>query len=126
LLCELDELQITKHQKQLRTKDMTEYLEVAKSVVAKAAKNGLEVEVIITESQNTNIRVSQGEVEQLSQSGSGGMGVRVIDGGKVGYAHTSDLSDTSIEQTWKAAIELCKVATADEYRKLPKPETIAY
>ena len=30
------------------------------------------------------------KVEKLSQSGSKGLGVRVIDGGRVGYAYTSD------------------------------------
>jgi len=103
---------------------MTDYLELAKSVVAKAATGNLEVEVIITENQSTSIRVSEGEVEQLSQSGSGGMGVRVIDGGKMGYAHTSDLSEESIDQTWKAAVDLCKVVTPDDYRKLPDPEPV--
>ena len=103
---------------------MTDYLKLAQSVVEKATSDGLEVEVIITDSKDTNILVSQGEVEQLSQSGSGGMGVRVIDGGKVGYSYTSDLSDKSVEKTWRTAIELCQVATADEYRKLPELQTI--
>ncbi len=103
---------------------MTDYLKLAQSVVEKATSDGLEVEVIITDSKDTNILVSQGEVEQLSQSGSGGMGVRVIDGGKVGYSYTSDLSDESVEKTWRTAIELCQVATADEYRKLPELQTI--
>ena len=82
---------------------MTDYLKLAQSVVEKATSDGLEVEVIITDSKDTNILVSQGEVEQLSQSGSGGMGVRVIDGGKVGYSYTSDLSDESVEKTWRTA-----------------------
>lgn len=104
---------------------MTDYLKLAQSVVKKATSDGLEVEVIITESKDTNIRVSQGEVEQLSQSGSGGMGVRVIDGGKVGYSYTSDLSAESVEKTWRTALELSQVATADEFRKLPELQTIS-
>lgn len=103
---------------------MTDYLKLAQSVVDKAATDGLEVEVIITDSKDTEILVGQGEVEQLSQSGSGGMGVRIIDGGKVGYAYTSDLSDESVEKTWQTALELCQVATADEYRKLPELQSI--
>lgn len=104
---------------------MTRYLELAKSIVSKAADaSGAEVEVLITEDKETQIRVEQGEVEQLSQSGSRGMGVRVIDGGKTGYAYTSDFSEESIAATWQAAVDLCRVATADEFRKLPEPQTI--
>jgi PmbA protein len=68
--------------------------------------------------------VSKGEVEKLSQSSSRGIGVRVIDGGRTGYAYTSDFSDAGLDQTWKTAIELAKVATPDPYRALPELQTI--
>lgn len=103
---------------------MTDYLELAKSIVAKATTENTEVEVIITDSQETNIRVQNSAVEQLSQSGSTGIGVRVIQNGQQGYAYTSDFSEESIEQTWQTALTLAKVATADEYRKLPELQEI--
>lgn len=99
-----------------------DYLKLAQDVVARAAKNGAEVEVIITESKETEIRVQGGEVDQLSQSGSHGMGVRVIHNGQMGYAYTSDLSEQSINETWRTAIELSKIATPDPFRKLPDPQ----
>ena len=102
---------------------MINYLELAKEVVKRAA-NGVEAEVIITRGSETHIRVSQGEVEQMSQSGARGMGVRIIDGGRTGYAYTSDFSDDSIEKTWRTAVELAKVATPDPYRALPDPRPI--
>jgi PmbA protein len=101
-----------------------DYLALAKSVVQKASGGGLEVEVIITEDKNTRVKVQAGKVEQLSQSGSHGMGVRVISNGQTGYAFTSDFSDASIEETWKTAIDLAKVATPDPFRKLPEPQPI--
>lgn len=103
---------------------MTDYLELAKQVVNNASVDGAEVEVIITSEKQTEIKISGGEVEQLSQSGSHGMGVRVIIDGKMGYAHTSNLSADSVEETWRAAVELAEVATQDEYRKLPEPQPI--
>lgn len=42
----------------------------------------------------------------------------------MGYAYTSDLSAESVEETWKTALELCQVATADEFRKLPEVQAI--
>jgi len=103
---------------------MTDYLELAKKISAKAAVDGAEAEVIITESKETSVEVEGGNVEKLSQAGSRGMGVRVIKGGKTGYAYTSDFSDESVEQTWKTAVELAQVVTEDEFRKLPEPEPI--
>ena len=58
-----------------------DYLALAKSVVQKASSAGLEVEVIISEEKETSISVQAGLVEKLSQSGSHGMGVRVIANG---------------------------------------------
>jgi PmbA protein len=102
---------------------MTNYLEHAREVVRRAA-NGVEAEVIITRGSETQIRVSGGEVEQLSQSGARGMGVRIIDGGRTGYAYTSNFSDNSVEETWRTAVELAKVATPDPHRALPDPRPI--
>ncbi|MCC6616328.1 MAG: TldD/PmbA family protein [Anaerolineae bacterium] len=99
---------------------MTDYLALAQSVVQQAADHGVEVEAIITHDAETQIKVSGGEVEQLSQASSRGLGVRVIDGGRTGYAYTSDFSADSIERTWRAARDLARVATADEYRALPE------
>src|SRR5258706_11385077 len=104
---------------------MTDYLELAKEVVKRASANNVQAEAVITQDTETQIKVSNGEVEQLSQSSSRGLGVRVIDGGRTGYAYTSDLSDAGIEETWRAARELAAVATADEFRALPDPRPIS-
>lgn len=103
---------------------MADYLELAQDVVRRSATRGVEAEAIIMDEQETMIRVDRGQVEQLSQSGSKGLGVRVIDGGRVGYAYTSDFSAASIEETWQAALDLARVATSDEHRALPDPQPI--
>ena len=101
---------------------MTDYLELAQDVVRRAAARGVEAEAIVVDEQETMIRVDRGQVEQLSQSGSKGLGVRVIDGGRVGYAYTSDFDPASVEGTWQAAVDLARVATPDEHRALPDPQ----
>ncbi len=103
---------------------MTDYMELAKEVVKRASAKNVEAEAVITQDTETQIKVSKGEVEQLSQSSARGLGVRVIDGGRTGYAYTSDFSEDGIEQTWRTALELAKVATADEHRKLPETRSI--
>lgn len=103
---------------------MTDYLKLAQDIVNRASTDGIQVEAFINEDKSTQIRIDRGEVEQLSQSGSKGLGVRVIDGGKVGYAFTSDFSDESIQKTIDTAIELCQVATPDDNRTLPALQDI--
>lgn len=103
---------------------MTDYLELAKEVVAQAAQDGVEVEAYIEEGEETNIRVDGGEVEQLSQSGAKGLGIRVIDGGRTGYAYTSDFSAESVKTAVQTAQELAQIVTADPNRGLPKLQEI--
>src|SRR5438045_9594831 len=103
---------------------MTDYLELAKEVVKRASANNVQAEAVITQDTETQIKVNKGEVEQLSQSSGRGLGVRVIDGGRTGYAYTSDFSEDGIEQTWRTALELSAVASADEFRTLPDSRPI--
>jgi PmbA protein len=103
---------------------MAGYLELVRDIVAKAAARGVEAEAIIIDSQETQIEYSTGAIEKLSQSGSKGLGVRVIDGGRVGYAYTSDFAPARIQTTWQKAVELAAVASEDDFRRLPAPQTI--
>ena len=103
---------------------MTDYLELAKKVVETASAEGVEAEAYILDEVETQIQFGNGAVEKLSQSGARGMGVRVIRDGRVGYAYTSDFSDDAVEKTWKSALELSEVSTADEHRRLPEPQEI--
>jgi len=105
-------------------KGMTDYLELTQDIVRRTAARGVEAEAIVMDRQETMIRVDRSQVEQLLRSGSKGLGVRVIDGGRVGYAYTSDLTSGSIEETWQAALALARVATPDEHRALPDPQSI--
>lgn len=108
---------------------MSDYLKLAQDVVARARRLGdVEVEAYITDSIETQIRVDGGQVEQLSQSGEKGLGVRVIArdvaGGRTGYAYTSDFSDAALDATVQAAVELAQVATPDPYRALPPLQAV--
>jgi predicted Zn-dependent protease len=98
---------------------MADYLNLVRDVVAKVAARGVEGEAIIIDSQETQIDYATGAVEKLSQSGSKGLGVRVIDEGRVGYAYTSDFTPARIETTWQKAVELAAVASEDHPRRRP-------
>ncbi len=99
-----------------------DYLQLAKEMAHRGPAAGVEAEAFINVGIECEIRVSQGSVQQLSQAGSKGLGLRVIDGGRVGYAYTSDFDD--LDATWTAALELAQAADADTYRGLPEPQSV--
>lgn len=101
------------------------YQELAQRIVQQAAGDGVEAEAYIAVGSETNIQVRGGEVEKLSYAGSKGLGVRVIKAGQMGYAYTSDFSDSSIAKTVDMALTLCEVADADEHRRLPDPKPVS-
>ena len=97
------------------------YLEMAQDLIGHASIGGVEAEAIIIEGQTTMIRVNSGEVQELSQASSKGLGVRVIKEGRMGYAYTSDFSASALEDTWRGAFALAESADPDEFRALPEP-----
>jgi PmbA protein len=101
-----------------------DYLQLAQDVVKTASTSGAEAEAIIIIGQRSEILVDQGRVEKLSQAGSKGLGVRIIDGGRMGYAYTSDFSPQSLEETWRGALSLARAADPDPHRALPEPQPI--
>lgn len=68
------------------------------------------------------VSVADGQVESVEHKGMRGLGVRVIDGGRVGFAHTTDLSPEGIEAVVARAAEAAPFATADDVHRLPEPE----
>lgn len=99
-----------------------DYMKLARELAERGIDSGVEAEVFINTGTKSEIKVSQGQVQQLSQAGSKGLGIRVIDGGRVGYAYTSDFED--LDRTWRAALDLAQVADPDPHRALPAPQPI--
>lgn len=97
---------------------------IAKRVLDRAQQNDVDAEVYISTGSETSILVDRGQVEKLSRAGSKGMGVRVLQAGRMGYAFTSDFAPESIDQTTDMAIALAAVADADEHRILPDPQPV--
>jgi PmbA protein len=101
-----------------------DYLQLAQDIIKKASARGAQAEAIIVIGQQSQIQVDQGRVEKLSQAGSKGLGVRVIDGGRMGYAYTSDFSADAVQETWQSALALAQAADPDPHRALPEPQPI--
>lgn len=63
-----------------------------------------------------------GEVEQLKQSGTKSLGLRVLVGGAIGFATGTDLSRDGLAELAAHAVALAKLATPDESNALPSRE----
>jgi PmbA protein len=98
---------------------MTALLDLLDRVVARA-RPGEAVEAYGIDEITTTVKVYDTEVESLSSAHTRGVGVRVIDDGRVGYAYTADLSETMLAETLDEARANARVAVPDEANVLPR------
>ncbi len=70
-------------------------------------------EVFLRDGQSTSIEVREGELENVISRGERGIGVRLLRGGRVGFAYTSDLSAGGIEECVDAARDIAAVTEPD-------------
>ena len=70
-------------------------------------------EVFLRDGQSTSVEVRDGEVENAITRGERGIGVRVLRGGQVGFAYSSDLSPDGIDECVMAARDIATVTEPD-------------
>lgn len=98
----------------------------AKKVVERAKKLGAsQAEVFLETSRQSSVRVREGEIEDLSQATSKGLGLRVIGGGRLGFAYTSDFDPSTIDGFVARALALAKAAAADKRNGLPDAKALS-
>ncbi|HVA03030.1 MAG TPA: TldD/PmbA family protein [Acidimicrobiales bacterium] len=101
-----------------------ELLELALRI-AGAAKSGEQLEVYVSRGVETDVRAYEGEVESLSSAASAGVGIRVVVGGRQGFAYAGTLEESVIKQTLADARDNATFATADEHVGLAGPDGVA-
>lgn len=100
---------------------MSELLELAEKV-AGWCREGEAVEVYVSRSTETEVRVFEGEVESLSSATSAGGGVRVVVDGRQGFAYAGSLELDVLGETLEEARDNASFATAEEWVGLPVPD----
>ncbi|MCL4449514.1 MAG: TldD/PmbA family protein [Actinobacteria bacterium] len=78
-----------------------------------------DVEVYALRSHETSVRVFEGEVEQLSSAFTGGVGIRVIKDGRLGFAYAGSLEEPILKSTLNQARDNANFSTQNEYVALP-------
>jgi PmbA protein len=101
-----------------------ELLEIGDRIVA-LARAGEEVEVVVGRSSSTEVRVYEGEVEQLASATSAGIGVRVISDHRQGFAYAGSLDADVLAETLAEARDNATFATPDEWLGLAEPDGLA-
>ncbi|MEO8292135.1 MAG: TldD/PmbA family protein [Actinomycetota bacterium] len=84
-----------------------------------AAAGDEAVEAYAEESRRTEVDALRGEVEGLTFAESRGVGVRLISGGRTGYAYAADPSADEVRETVARARENAALAAPDEWNVLP-------
>ncbi len=89
------------------------------AAAVEAAQDEEAVEAYAEESRRTEVQAHKGEVEGLTFAESRGVGVRLIDGGRLGYAYAADPSVDEVRTAVGRARENARLATGDEFNALP-------
>jgi PmbA protein len=79
-----------------------------------------EAEAYAARTRDASVRVRDGEVEQLQQASSKGIGLRVISAGRLGFAYGTDLGKDGLKELAAKALVLAKGAARDETNGLPR------
>ncbi|MGH9190586.1 MAG: TldD/PmbA family protein [Acidimicrobiales bacterium] len=98
-------------------------LELADRVVGRAAP-GEQVEAYLARARHTEVKVFGGEVESLSSADTAGIGVRVVVGGRQGFAYAGSLDDDIILETLLEARDNASFGGVDEFLGLPSPDGV--
>lgn len=82
-------------------------------------QKAVEAEAFLVYNKELDIDVTDGKVENLKEAAEIGIGLRVFKQGKMGFAYSSDLSETAIENVVKDAINISSYTSFDEFNCLP-------
>ncbi len=102
---------------------MSELLDLA-TKVAGAAGAGEQVEAFVGRSTSTSVKVHGGAIESLTQATSAGIGVRVIEDGRQGFAWAGSLDDDVVAEVLAEARDNVVYAQAEPWVGLAEPDGV--
>ncbi len=100
-----------------------ELLEIAERIVG-WGRDGEQIEAVVGHSRETDVRVYKGEIESLSVAESQGVGIRVIAGGRQGFAYAGTLDSDVLGETLAEARDNAEFGSPDEFFGLAEPDGV--
>jgi PmbA protein len=98
-------------------------VEQARKVAAQAGE-GEQVEAFVARGRSTTVRAHGGEVESLTEATSAGIGVRVVGGGRQGFAWAGSLDEAVVAEVLENARDNARYAEPDEWVALAEPDGV--
>jgi PmbA protein len=103
---------------------MSDLLDIAQRI-AGWATDGEEVEAYVARASDTAVRVYDGDVESFSAADTEGVGIRVVAGGRQGFAYAGSLDDEVIADAFGEARDNASFGTVDEFAGVARPDGVA-
>ncbi|MFA5881316.1 MAG: DNA gyrase modulator, partial [Eubacteriales bacterium] len=98
------------------------FSKLAGQVVDRAQKLGADQsEAFLIKSKDLTIDVRDGQVETLKLAEDRGLGVRVFRQNRIGFAYTSNLENSALEQIIGQALANSDKTSPDQFNYMPKP-----
>ena len=82
------------------------------------------VEVVISSTDETELRVYEQQVESFSSASTAGVGIRVIADQRVGFAHCAAIGVADLEETLRQARENARFGSRDPHAVLAEPDGV--
>ncbi|HET9443681.1 MAG TPA: TldD/PmbA family protein [Acidimicrobiales bacterium] len=92
--------------------------------IAGWARDGEQVEAYVRRSHQTDVRVHEGGIEQLSTAETEGAGIRVVAGHRQGFAWAGSLDDDVLAETLAEARDNADFSSPDEFLGLAGPDGV--
>jgi len=103
----------------------TKYEQLAKNVIQRARRRGAQqAEVYLELGRQSSCRVRDGEIQDLTEATSKGIGLRVVCDQRLGFAFTSDFDPTSLNRFADRAVDLASAAAPHRLNGLPTSEDL--
>ena len=99
-------------------------LQVVADRIVEQAKSNEQVEAFVARGGETDVRIYQGAVEHFVSAQSEGVGIRVISGGRTGFAYAGTLDESAIAEVLAEARDNVQFGEPDEYAALAEPDGI--
>ena len=86
---------------------------------------GGQAELFMCRGRERGIEVREGRLETMQESQDQGVGLRVLQGGRMGFAYAAGLDLPILEHIFRQVIEQLPFIPPDEHRALPVPEAVS-
>lgn len=90
------------------------FQEASSYLLKEAESLGIDIEILSSQGRELTIDTFQGELSQITQATQGGIGLRVISGGKTGYASTEETSQEALDWILSEAKENAELQTTTD------------